>query len=73
MTRIEVTYKGFVLIPLAAYDAGIYAAMVIVKDTDQSQRAFGVLGNFADAESASRFAVECGMAEVDKRQLSHTV
>ena len=66
MSRVEVAYKGFVLIPLAAFDEGSYAAMVITKTPDQSQRASGVLGSFADADAACRFAVEYGMAQIDQ-------
>jgi len=66
MFKAELTYKGVVLIPLAAFDAGSYAAMVIVETPDESQRASGVLGNFPTADEACRYAVEYGMAEVDR-------
>jgi hypothetical protein len=66
MSKVEVAYKGFVLIPLAAFDSGSYAAMVITKQPDQSQRASGILGNFADADAACQYAVEYGMAQIDK-------
>jgi hypothetical protein len=65
MFKTQLTYKGIVLIPLAAFDAGTYAAMFIVEDSDESQRASGVLGNFPTADEACRYAVEYGMAEID--------
>ena len=66
MSKVEVAYKGFVLIPLAAFDEGSYAAMVITKTPDQSQRASGILGSFSDADAACRFAVEYGMEQIDQ-------
>jgi hypothetical protein len=65
MFKSELTYKGTVLIPLAAFDDGSYAAMLIVESPDETQRASGVLGNFPTADEACRYAVEYGMAEVD--------
>jgi hypothetical protein len=67
MSNVAVTYKGFVLIPLAAFDEGAYTAMVIVEQPDQSQRASGILERFSNPDAACRYAVECGMAEVDRR------
>jgi len=65
MIKTQLTYKGVVLIPLVAFDAGSYAAMFIVEESDESQRASGVLGNFPTADEACRYAVEYGMAEID--------
>ena len=65
MVKAQLTYKGTVLIPLAAFDEGSYAAMLIVETPDESQRASGVLGNFPTADEACRYAVEYGMAEID--------
>ena len=66
MFMAELTYKGIVLIPLAAFDAGSYAAMLIVETPDETKRASGVLGNFPTADEACRYAVEYGMAEIDQ-------
>jgi hypothetical protein len=68
MFKSELRYKGTVLIPLAAFDDGSYAAMLIVGSPDESQRASGVLGNFPTADEACRYAVEYGMAEIDQRK-----
>lgn len=45
MSKVAVTYKGFFLTPLAAFDEGSYAAMVIVERPDHSEKASGVLGH----------------------------
>jgi hypothetical protein len=68
MSNLAITYKGFELIPLAAFDEGSYAAMVIVEQPDRSQRASGVLERFSNPDVACRYAVEYGMAEIDRRQ-----
>ncbi|QIE29885.1 hypothetical protein SBC1_76430 (plasmid) [Caballeronia sp. SBC1] len=66
MSKVAVTYKGFFLTPLAAFDEGSYAAMVIVERPDHSEKASGVLGHFANPDAACRCAVEYGMAEIDR-------
>jgi hypothetical protein len=66
MFNEAVIYKGFALIPLAAYDEGSYAAMLIFEKADHSQTASGVLGTFSTAEEACRYAVEYGMAEIER-------
>jgi hypothetical protein len=63
----EITYKGYGLQPLAAYDEGAYAAMVIMRSPDGHERASNVLGSFADPAEARQFALQQGMAEVDRR------
>jgi len=63
----EMTYKGFGIQPLAAYDEGRYAAMVIVRSPDGYQRASDVLGSFADPMEAKQHALRQGMSEVDRR------
>ena len=68
MRNNEVAYKNVVLIPLAAYDEGLYAAMLIVREINGLQRASGVLGHFTAPAEARRFALEYGMAEIDDRQ-----
>lgn len=68
MRDAEVTYKNVVLIPLAAYDEGTYAAMLIVREQDGLQRASGVLGHFACALDARKFALGYGMTEIDARR-----
>jgi hypothetical protein len=69
MSNVTITYKGVVLVPLAALEAGQYAAMVIIRKPDNSERASGVLGHFASANAACQFAIEYGMAQVDQREL----
>jgi hypothetical protein len=69
MSKGRIVYRGFVLTPLAAFDEGSYAALLIVEKPDESERASGVLGHFADAEEARRFAVEYGVAAIDCGQL----
>ncbi|KQR76451.1 hypothetical protein ASG35_15435 [Burkholderia sp. Leaf177] len=64
----EIAYKNVVLIPLAAYDDGTYAAMLIVREFDGLQRASGILGHFACALDARKFALAYGMTEIDARR-----
>ncbi len=71
MLSIEVLYKGSILIPLAAFDDGLYASMLIVGKSDGVQRASGVLGHFTNSDAARKFAVEYGMAEIDHRCLPY--
>lgn len=73
MSKVAVTYKGFVLIPLAAFDEGSYAAMIIIEQPDRSQRASGILERFSNPDAAYRYAIECGMAEIDRRQDSEAM
>jgi hypothetical protein len=63
----RMAYRGFLITPLAAYDGGLYAAMVIIGDCYGSQRASGVLGQFASAEEACSYALVFGKEEVDRR------
>ncbi|AME26058.1 MULTISPECIES: hypothetical protein [Burkholderiaceae] len=63
----EISYKDVTLIPLAAYDDGTYAAMLIVRELDGMQRASGILGHFACALDARKFALAYGMTEIDAR------
>jgi hypothetical protein len=63
----EIGYKNVVLIPMAAYDGGTYAAMLIVRELDGLQRASGILGHFACALDARKFALAYGMTEIDAR------
>ena len=67
----EIAYKNVVLIPLAAYDDGTYAAMLIVRELDGLQRASGILGHFACALDARKFALAYGMTEIDARWHAH--
>ncbi|SAL60986.1 hypothetical protein [Caballeronia telluris] len=67
MRDTEVAYKNVVLIPLAAYDEGLYAAMLIVREVNGLQRASGVLGHFSGPLEARQFALTYGMAEIDDR------
>ncbi len=63
----RIHYRGFTITPLAAYDSGLYAAMVILSDPSGTQRASGVLGTFASAEEACTYAMAFGKEEVDRR------
>jgi hypothetical protein len=65
--QTRINYRGFSITPLAAYDGGLYIAMVIIGERDGSQRASGVLGQFASAEDACAFAMSTAKAEVDQR------
>jgi hypothetical protein len=71
MRDAEIAYKNVVLIPLAAYDEGTYAAMLIVREQDGLQRASGVLGHFPCPTDARKFALAYGMTEIDARWLAH--
>jgi hypothetical protein len=70
MKEAEITYKNVVLIPMAAYDDGLYAAMLIVGELSGLQRATGVLGHFPCPLAARKFALDYGMAEIDERSLA---
>jgi hypothetical protein len=69
METAEVAYKNFVLTPLAAYDEGRYAAMLIVRKPDGTQRATDVLGIFPCAPEARRFAIAYGISQIDAKRL----
>lgn len=69
MENLEVVYKTFVLTPLAAYDDGMYAAMLIVRKPDGTERATDVLGRFPCAVEARKFAIAYGMSQIDARLL----
>jgi hypothetical protein len=68
MSNVAVTYKEFVLIPLAAFDEGACTAMVVVEQPDRSQRASGVLKRFSNPDAACRYAVEYGITKIDRRR-----
>jgi hypothetical protein len=70
MRQTEIAYKNVVLVPLAAYDEGSYAAMLIVRELDGLQRASGVLGHFPCPVDARKFALDYGMAEIDARWIA---
>ncbi|SAL07436.1 hypothetical protein AWB81_08087 [Caballeronia arationis] len=61
------TYRGFSLIPLTVFERGAYVAMVVVREPDGVETASGVLGRFSFRSAAYKFAVDYGMAEIDKR------
>ncbi|SAK52533.1 hypothetical protein AWB79_01895 [Caballeronia hypogeia] len=67
MNQFQVSYRGFVITPLAAFDGGLYAAMTIICDGDGLQRASGVLGHFTGADEARAFALMAGKNDVDRR------
>src|SRR5471032_856798 len=65
MHAIPLNYNDHVLVPLAAGERGSFASMVIVTKPNGARWASGVLGHFAEADDACRFAIEYGKAEVD--------
>jgi hypothetical protein len=73
MHAIPLNYNDHVLVPLAAGERGSYASMVIVTKPNGARWASGVLGHFAEADEACRFAIEYGKAEVDGRRRPRTV
>ncbi|MFM0322745.1 hypothetical protein [Caballeronia glebae] len=64
----DVIYKGHVLSAKAVPEQDKYAAMLIVRDPDGTRRSSGMLGEFASATGAVRYAFAYGMAEIDYRQ-----
>jgi hypothetical protein len=64
MNYSDVSYRGYLLKPLAAFDSGKYAAIVIF-EKDGKQRASDVLGRFASPEEACEFALRFGRSEID--------
>ncbi|WP_144444263.1 hypothetical protein [Caballeronia arationis] len=68
MTYSDVTFRGYLLKPLAVFDSGKYAAIVIF-EKDGKQRASGVLGRFASSEEAREFALRFGRSEIDDQLL----
>ncbi|KAK45132.1 hypothetical protein BG58_20555 [Caballeronia jiangsuensis] len=69
MTQSEnVIYKGHVLSATAVLEQDRYAAMLIVREPDGTRRSIGMLGEFASATGAVRYAFAYGMAEIDHRQ-----
>lgn len=72
MRDAEIAYKNVVLIPLAAYDEGSYAAMLIVRELDGLQRASGILGHFPCPVDARKFALDYGMTQIDARWLAQS-
>jgi hypothetical protein len=73
MHAIPLNYNDHVLVPLAAGERGSFAAMVIVTKPNGARWASGVLGHFAEADDACRFAIEYGKAEVDGRRRPRAV
>ena len=65
MHAIPLNYNDHSLVPLAAGERGSFASMVIVTKPNGARWASGVLGHFAEADDACRFAIEYGKAEVD--------
>ncbi|SAL16449.1 hypothetical protein AWB69_00862 [Caballeronia udeis] len=68
MHAIPLDYNDHVLMPLAAGECGSFASMVIVTKPNGARWASGVLGHFAEADDACRFAIAYGKAEVDGRR-----
>ena len=67
MHNLSVAYRGFSLLPFAAFDAGRYASILVIEDSERRRRSTGVLGNFDDADTACKYALEFGMSEIDGR------
>jgi hypothetical protein len=53
--------------PLIVFERGAYVAMVVVREPDGVERASGALGRFSFRSGAYKFAIDYGMAEIDKR------
>jgi hypothetical protein len=66
MQAMSITYKGFVLMPVAANESDGSVSMLIITGPDGLQRASGVLGCFANDDEACRFALEHGIEQVDQ-------
>ncbi|BAO91562.1 MULTISPECIES: hypothetical protein [Caballeronia] len=64
----DVVYKGHLLSATAVLEEDRYAAMLVVRDPSGTRRASGMLGEFASATGAVRYAFAYGMAEIDHRQ-----
>jgi hypothetical protein len=73
MHAIPLNYNDHVLVPLAAGERGSFASMVIVTKPNGARWASGVLGHFAQADDACRFAIAYGKAEVDGRRRPRAV
>jgi hypothetical protein len=73
MHAIPLNYNDHVLVPLAAGERGSFASMVIVTKPNGARWASGVLGHFAEADDACRFAIEYGKAEIDGRRRPRAV
>jgi hypothetical protein len=65
MDADKTLYHGYILQPLAAYEDGAYASMFILQPPGGSERASYILGHFADAADAKRFALKRGRTEID--------
>jgi hypothetical protein len=65
MTADKTLYHGYAIQALAAYDEGAYASMFILQPPGGSERASYILGHFASASDAKRFALKRGQTEVD--------
>ncbi|SAK44955.1 hypothetical protein AWB80_00821 [Caballeronia pedi] len=64
----DVVYKGHLLSATAVLDQDKYAATLVVREPSGARRASGLLGEFASATGAVRYAFAYGMAEIDHRQ-----
>ena len=67
MNQVQVNYRGFTITAMAAFDGGVYAAMMIIGDGNGLQRASGILAHFPTADEARAFALMAGKDEVDRR------
>jgi hypothetical protein len=65
MEQIKINYKGFVLMPLAAFDAGSFCAMFVLTAPDGAESASGELGRFESRDRACQYALEAGMRGID--------
>jgi hypothetical protein len=64
----DVVYKGHVLSATAVLEQDTYAAMLTVRDPRGTRHPSEMLGEFASAIGAVRYAFAYGMAEIDYRQ-----
>lgn len=70
MGNENVNYRGVILCPMAAYDDGKYAAMLLIEEESGQQRATGVIDHFPTANLARRAAIDFGIAMVDSELLA---
>jgi hypothetical protein len=66
MQAMSITYKGFVLKPVAEGEADCSLSKLIITGPDGRPRASGVLGCFASHDEACRFALEHGITQIDE-------
>lgn len=71
MANLRVSYRGVTMYPVAAYDGGQYAAMLIREDFDGSQRATGVIDYYPTPDAAYQAAIDLGIQLVNAESAAH--